>query len=670
MAQKNTKLIVIGIIAILVLAFLWQGGYLSSLRTGDVLGVSQINIDPQNPGYEDQATGAWRGTFWNVFANTANYGSTVFYKFDSSQLNQPYANHYVTTGGQTYNLTIQSDITVNVVSGTPYIAASLQAQSWQVSPLCYAYHSWPFGWDTFFKRHFEWNPVTQNWDQFDSALPPQDVPVWTTNGLWTVYIPLDITVTKNQSNNIIPFKVTGDTSYTHHVEVSGPSALVPITFVNPSDPTEQVEFRLQGMVNTGQLPQFDSMVIFRNDSIFAYDTTLQQDVIGTTTSPHVDSPYMNYWWGWLPNNDGSIYIQTTIQTYCPGVVGQWGWPDGYASPRAMSWFADPINLGGTPGGGSLTGKSLMTWLAERHQKLSTAPLGPIDKWGKGFTIQNNQIKIYADTNVWLWQYTLRISTEAADTVVWRPSLALGHIVSAVWDSTGTDTADISPGFPIHAIVQVQNTASDGRLILTYALNPATAPLDLSQASTIFAAGQTLNLTVTASNNGPPTVVTGTLTIGVVNENGAIGNTKILRFTLEPGGVTHSLLQVHVTDSGTGADLSGIVIVVEYGSTSAFKSCSAGYATFDLQNYAGSVKYYSLENVEYNAHDLDTTTVQAGLNPVSLQLIAKGAIPPSIPWALIVLVAAFGIAFAVMGVYSMKKKRAPTTARALTVSRRR
>jgi len=633
--QKNKSSFLIVLLALgLIVAYTMFPFTPSSLS---ILAVSTVEIDPQY-GYEDPNTGEWVGSYWVVLSTTHTYGDHVFYELNDIEV-QKYGEN--TVDGD--ELHVDAQIQINVQVGQPYVQRPLTKTPYTVSKPIYGQHSWITGTDTHFKEHYDYNYNTGEWVKVtDGPIPQQDIVIKETASDWMRVVPLTVTATKiDKEGKTTMLECDGQTSV--HLNKTGPEALLPITFQNPNDETETFTFKLEGQLDTGYLVTLPDMSILREDVIFQKTGDFLNHVKYSKTNSEA---YINYWYGsygiqgWNENSDGTIYPQDSI---APGSFSEIYGYDFYYYPAPMRIYSDPPPISG------VNYQGLVSYLESNCRRLEN---WEIDRWGQGYEVTEDMIKVFMPYDSWLWLYTLTVSTELADTYVWKPHYADGEILSVKWLSSGNDHATISDQDRLD--VKVKNVGTvDGNLRVKYTISPDTAPLLIIGDGKYFSVNEEYTFQSVAKNLGPQNKVDGEILIELVNDANDVRDTETVYFTLLPiTGVT--TLNVKVVEKGNTAKLlSGITVSVQYGTQSDVKVSSGGWASFSLGAYQGPVEVVAAESVKYYGA-VATDNIETGGNLMVLELQLKEAPPPSpFPWwltAIIIIVVG-----AVIIMYTMKRR---------------
>lgn len=647
MKNKN-YLYAILIIAVVLLAYFGAFGEFGP--TGySILAVSKVYIERQN-GSEDP-DGEWVGSEWVVLSTSSTYDQHIFYRFDANET-EKYGED--TVNGQ--KLIPKATIIIEVDVGRPYVESSLTENTYLVCPKVYGLHSWLGGQDTYFKEYYAWNPQTHKWEKrTDGPLDETYISVKETVGDWQVYVPLKFTVTKyDASGNGVT--LVSDDLENGWFNMSGPSALIPITFYNPNDPDETMKIKLEGQLGTGSLPSFPSLAILndRKDLTFEKNSDFLND-FRFEAARSTPTNYINYWYGyetevsnielgaeWKSNPDGSIYVNLNYSNaHCRGVVSQSGLFETWDYPKPIYVYQDP-----PPDPSGKTWLGLINYLRSRHRVIEN---WEIDKWGLGWDILGDKVRVYMPYNSFVWMYTIRISTELADTYVYRESLANGRITKAVWESTGTDYAEIMEEDTL--LITVKNLGYKGNVFLRFKAEPSDIPILVSSDGKIMEQNETETFKVKVRNLGPDEDMEGTLHIECVNDAGEITDVASVRFKLLKK-TGPPILSVLVIDKVTHEKITGLQVSVTKGDYSESRYTGGGWAVFFLPE-AGTYKVTVHESAYYYSAE-ETVEVTSGSKTITIEVQPKAPTVPQIDWSWLFWILLAGIIIII--IFTLYKKR--------------
>jgi len=660
-APRN-KWVALGLIVLLVGAVYYFRGYLP-LSTGGNLAVSQIYIDPLRPGSEQG--GLWVGGHWVVLTTTYTaYGEHCFYQFDKAQVDQ-YSKGNTTNLGPTGQVLLpNASIQISATVGQPYLQTHLtEFDNMKVLPATYGMHMGVISDDTYFKEYKTYDNGVWN-KHNDGPIPEQDVTYWRTTNDWTSVVPLDITAIKiNPDGSQIALLGPGGAT-TYHTVATGSGALVPFSFTNPQNPSETVGFQLQGQLSSGITPNPGSYFILRSPDYIFRDSQDMENYIKFSSSTTDRRAFVNDWFGtmWGVNTDGSMY------TNYNGLTDEWDQSNGYPGvgsfessvfdvwkyPNKVTY--DQLMYAGTPytvasGRPNSLGKYLAS---QKGDPLSATQINP---YTGQFTVDtaNKVMTLPLTRNSYLWLYTVDISTQLANTYVWRPSYSTGAIQSMAWMS-GQTVPHIPVGGSDTMNIAVKNTGTyTGGFTLKFVKNPSNAPLLVMDASFALAAGETKTIAVPVSNLGTTVDVDVHITASLWNDNNEHqGNDFTLECILSPSGGANTFLTV-VTQNKDNLYVSGISVTVQYGINSRAGLTSNGAVTFDLGLYVGSVTVSTAEtDVYWNTQATLTVTTGSNIDTITL---TKKSEPAQFPFLIVIVVMA-AIALVGGAIAMQRKARKP------------
>jgi hypothetical protein len=267
-----------------------------------------------------------------------------------------------------------------------------------------------------------------------------------------------------------------------------------------------------------------------------------------------------------------------------------------------------------------------------------------------YAIVGNQFRLYASTNDYLWEYSLSISTQLADTYVYSPSFPTMKMTGAVWQS-GESIPSISVGGYDSMMISVENTGTaPGSGVLKFTVSPSNALPYCTIVDTttpVINAGNTVTVPVAVTNTGGETSsVTITITITLYNQaNVQQGGTLTLQAILTPSSGVNTYLTVQTENTNVLA-LSGMDVTVTYGTASQMGVTSSGTCTFNLEMYTGKITISAVDPT--GAYQ--TTTVKTAVPPLvcTITMLREGQ---AIPWyqqyfwlIFLIIIAAIIIAF--------------------------
>jgi len=663
-SMSQNQWVALGLIVLLVGAVYYFRGYLP-LSTGGNLAVSQIYIDPLRPGSEQ--SGLWVGGHWVVLTTTYTaYGQHCFYQFDKAQVDKYSQGNTTNKGPAGQILLPAANIQIDVTVGQPYLQSHLiEYDNMKVLPSTYGVHYSLISDDYYFKEYKTYDNGVWN-KHFDGPIPEQDVTYWRSMNDWVAVVPLTITAWKYGADGSAIALLGPGGSTIYHTVATGSGALLPFSFSNPDNPAETVGFQLQGQLGSGIIPSIGHFFILRSPDYIFSDAQDIESYIKFSASTTDRRAFVNDWFGqqWYTHNDGSIYLdyngltdewdQTTGYPGCgsfeSGVFDVWKYPNKVTYDQLMYSGTPYTVASGRP-------SSLAKYLAS----VKGAPLTAtqINPYTGQFTVDtaNKVMTLPLDQNSYLWLYTVDISTELADTYVWRPSYTTGAIQSAVWMS-GQTVPHIPVGGSDTMNIAVKNTGTyTGALTLKFAKNPTNAPLAVNDFTVALGAGETRIVPVPVTNLGTATEVDAHITISLWNANNEHqGNDFTLECILSPSGGTNTFLTV-VTQNKDGLYVSGIAVTVTFGINSVSELTSNGARTFDLGLYTGPVTVTTAETDVYWNTQV-TFTVVTGSNTYPIILTKKGE-PQQYTLLIVIAVLAITALIGAAVVMQRKAKKSPT-----------
>lgn len=558
------------------------------------LAVSKVYIEPT--GYEDPNTKEWVGSYWIVTATSFTNEEFLFYKFDKEEASKPYVDNKI--GDKT--LIPNATVKVKVSIGTPY---------WQIRIKRVSYMVYPETYTTAISKLLPTSAYKLN----DTVAPALYAKVYELDGTWELHIPFTIEVTKEGSYTKTVKKT---------IDVVGVESTVPIKLT--LEDNEHIYVNLQGQLGTGYgQPTFDDLIIFDRENIF-FGSEVRR-IIQYDADPN---SYSIYWFGterWEDDNSPAFYTKEfngVWYNYYP--LATEDLPGIYRDDSLVEYRVRPIsadirrdNPDATP-----YGYSLINYI---KNVLKYQPVN-LDIYQQGFTLdmKRDLIKIYMPKGSVAWLYTLKISTELADTFVYRPIVGKGKIVSAYFATTSSQEASI--GASDYLIVEVKQEADvESRLTVSISY-PEDYPMSItpSSQSEVIPPGKSVKFKFKVTNLGATQELRGTIKVDVLNDLGTITDTTTLSFTLIPKAEEmNTLLTVYTIDRETQLKVSGITVVISYGTESTTGITSGGYVQFDLGNYQGGVEITTVSTPEYYPAN-KSVTVKAGENVVFIELQPRNA----------------------------------------------
>jgi len=605
-----------------------------SLPQMALLSVSKIYVEPT--GWEDPSTHEWKGSYWVVLATTSTRETVSFYQFeyqfDKSETEKYYADNEI--NGK--KLVPQATIKITITALQPYWQANLKKVPYTVFPKTYA-----MGMNKILRQPYKISDVYV--DAFT-------VQTWELNGAWEHHSPFKIKIEKEGKEDSWVMEKT--------VDLVGTASTVPIVF---SKNGETLQLQLQGQLETGYgQPTWSDLVIFSDKHIFVGSEKLRSVI----RYDKDDLSYSNYWFGggnyyvahrdpdtgtYYPNANWKVLrwkdepkspahyfldefdILPTLQIVYP----VWGdeFPGVYRSDTLTDYIVHPVKpkdaftvgVSTTP-----SAKSLVQYLAEPPCSFTKVDLNRL--WNRGYEItQDNKLKIWQPVGSVSWLYTLKISTELADTVVYQPAAGKGEITSIKWATSGTTSASI--GDKDMALVSVKQLSTEESRLTVVPSAPSNIPIKITPTSDskIIAPNDEKIFTFQVENLGTSEEVKGEIIFAVMNDLGTVTDKKSLNYILTPISVQETILTVYTVDAETKVKVSGISVSIQYGISSQQKVTAGGSAVFSLGGYQGNVQLATLETSQYESVS-KSISVSSGQNTMFLELPPRGAaIPPWLQW---------------------------------------
>ena len=627
--KRNSRILALVILSIGVLILAS-----SLLLPITIISVSKIEIRPE--GYVDENNEV-RESFWVVTMVTTCTDKAVAWKFCNE------SDRYKYYKGE--EVSLASELEIIIDPEPPYWTRPLEVHSHQVYPQTYG-----FATDIWGKREKTSDVIPSlsvNSYQFGAR---SDVP-----NVWTIHTPFWITLKKNG--------VELDKQYMDTIGI-----VETIKLVNPSDPeNEYIVVENLGKIGTryGQ-PSVTNILCIEKQLGYIFSGSDQ--VENKINYDAVDLSYSNYWFGggkyytgsqgWIVerwSDDGSPahhIVDYASPWKTPFVVKDEAFP---GNARYDQYKAYPIKADIWQDNPNTNpyGKSLVNYLKRYHNTLD------VDAWKCGAEItDDNFLKVNVPFASESSVITVRISTELADTVVWRPQISNVQFVSCEWETGGTD-ADIQDRLNAVLTVKqhssVKSTATIKPILETLGqpvtINPAAHTVDLVPNDETTVKFEFLNLGT--AQDQPRNIIT----FVIENTLGDETDRASLTFVLKAKGVAETILTVYTIDAETEMGVGGIPVTITYDSSTQLGYTIDGTVVFDLEGVEGQVPVESSETLVYQSAS-DVATVKAGEpNKVTLRLYKKGVIPPPPPdytWFLIILSVAIGTAIVLL-TYKTRKK---------------
>jgi len=584
----------------------------------------KIYVEPK--GYEDPTTHEWKGSFWVILATSSTTENYLFYQFDKSETEQPYAKNQV--NGKT--LVPKATIKIYVTALQPYWEISLTRRTYMV--LNKTYGAW-------INKALPADAAKLYGKLTDVYVDPLTVDVWETTGTWVRHAPFKIVVEK-----------IGDYNWKSEpmlIDLSGTTSLKSITIESPKK--EKLIIKLQGQLGRGySAPPWSDIMIFSPDGKYVFEGSSKLRAI--ISYDQDDLSYSNYWFGggnyytvktalgdevverWEDGTPAHQYIEDKFP-YNHLPVPDDAFPGNYRADTWTDYIVKPIRpkdaFTNVPTAKPY-GKSLMRYLTEDVK----AEVEQIDlnywrisgKPGYEINLNERKLKIYMPEGSVSWLYTLWISTELADTFVYQPLLANGKITNIKWLSTGTGYAEIG-GKDVALVTIRQESTETSRVIVEASSSTSLAKIDPETTASYLEPNEEKTFSFIVENLGASTETLGTLTIKVYNDLTQT-DSSTLQFKLLPTGIGDTILTVYTVDAKTKIKVSGIFVSIAYGAETDTKATVNGMATFNLGSYQGSVQISTAETAKYKSTST-SIRVQSGQNTAYIELAEKTA--PEPPW---------------------------------------
>ena len=561
-----------------------------------LLSVSQVTIQPTGSA---DSTGRWTGSFWIVTGTVDASESSVFYQLDPS------------ASGTVNNQVINPKATVKITFTPmqPYYQRALVYHTIQVisevHPAAYWYEGGYYDYDG------NYVPGWEGWIEKQYDIVPQlSLSYYTfATSIWEQHTPFQVTVTK--------IKADGSTDFTATKTIDTLGGVNNVVITNPNDASQQIVISDLGKIGTGySQPTFsDNMILLdASHNVIDKDNNLM-NIIGYDRS---DSSYSVHFYG----------------------DREWRWSDGTPKPPTPDMWWSIFNLGpdynypkNYPGWGvkytdySTGGLTYWTYdysvnpasiddLKNYLRSLNYVVDTDLNAqtWGQGVSIDNNMLRVNMPGGSASSLITMKISTEMADSYVYKPSYGTFTISDASWSS---GSSELKYNVASQLNVKVKCTSPG-----TFNLEASSSTTDLSitpaAISDTLATGDEKTYSFNVKNTGVSTTTTGIVSLALKDSSGTVDDSKTLSFTLDPIYYTVTIL---VKDSSGSAismasvTFNGVTQTTDSGGSISFSGIPKG-----SYNYVVSKTGYNdaSGSVTVNSADVTTTVV----------LTAKTAPPPS------------------------------------------
>lgn len=663
--------------AVLIISILFVAGVILTqipTRLG-LIAVSSATIEPN--GYLSGSK--LEGTYWLVTLSV-DYATQISFTFDNATVHANGANP--TFNGQA--LSVLNPITITITPGQPYYIRPMEEIVTTVVPGAY--------------RDF-WSDLTQQGrdKSVDAVSPYQPIRWVTTSSDWMLCTPFTVSVVSNGVSIGTYTILNVGTATTTSISLGST-----LQFPNNQSAVDNSVYvtDLGSLVQSATPANWASLQWFSNQYFFLGSTAITHaltnpypvgdgktaSVSYLTDATAYDNTYAYYWY----MQDGSSVYTGYWQddgTPFPGgasnglqVLGPStspGWDDG-GSALGILWRRIPsqsqLSSGmpptfptdPTPTGKSITPLSLVGFLEQDigAQDIAQASNGLLPTWdhptGSGLTLINS-----GNNAGWLKEMlpygafdpvvTLEIGSAICNTVVYTP-IAGNFKITSVSANLGTIAADESLTVPI-TIQQTATVASPGATGTVTLTSPSNTYVQItpeSWATPAMMAGTSQTFDFVVKNLGSPTTVTSSFGVSVANSLGVVTDSATVKFTLSALSTIGSVLVVTTVDHDTGLAVSGIFVIVQYGTTEQTGYTANGMVSFNFEGGTPSVTISTSATSTYQSAST-IYQIHSGENPVTLQLLKIGEPPPvQIPWLLIAVVAVATIVL-VVAVVTVKRR---------------
>ena len=608
MKNIRTSLIVVAIVLALGLALLIN--YQLNFYPTTVLGISNIYIDPQ--GYEDGTTKEWRGSFWNVLMTVYNNETVASYKFNRAVSGTYNGDKVTLANGTVVKLEPTSTIEIKILPLQPYWERSLELQSYEVLKDA---HGWY--WDGYWAR---WSEQTNELAKGFSV----DTWKFLSGESWVCHTPFTVIILKN--NIEIGRKENIDT-------IGGIE-----TLKIPETGSEYVTITNLGKLITGYGQPTEDILMLSSDYIFRYSDNLIQTIKYDGTS---SNKYFDYWYGGEKTSVGDPYPMFNYNLY-PGWNGRDWWTLIYhyydLDPMTANEFDD--NLSTTP-----YGKSLVNYLSQYFTKTDVW----LWKQAKQPAVINNKMRIYLPYGSMNSLITVKISSELADTIVWKPQVGNFKITEV---SPLGEMGDRKFGYV--KVKQESNVLSTGTL--WFSVEPSSLPVSVNPVTQAFTLAPNVTdiLVFEIVNLGSTITQSGVLRAKITNSLGSVTDTRDMPFTLLQKVSSETILTIYTIDKQTREPVSGISVAVSWDSQSKSGITSEGSVSWNLGSIQPLVTVVTAETPLYKTASA-AKALSNGQNSITLELIRQGAVePPDYRWIIIAIIV-IAISISMFGVAKMRKK---------------
>ena len=597
---KLVALLLICLVALLTI-------YYYAPRRLTLIAVSKVEIQPQ--GLENPETGEWEGSYWIITAVTDMTDEIGAVKLDNSTEGTIENKKLVTT----------SEITIKIDPHRPYWEIPVTWESVKVYPKTYQ------GWA---------NKGVTSWfgrDE-DVYVPAKTLKVYRfARDYWEAHTPFTVYVYKN--SKLITSKYINTTGGTETV-----------TIENPDDPKEKTVITNLGKIGaTYQIPI--GKLAFISSLTYAYSEEVVNQILKYDKT---ERSFSVYWFGPPKDDEGhwtrwkdlgspaGLWFDHSLLgfDYVYDIVHASGWED---KSDTFTWRNKPKTA---------SFNDIISYIENYYSRQN------VDLWRQGAEIVGGKLRVYMPYGAMSSLITIKISSELADTIVWRPPVANLKIVDY------TTIGDVGDRLNFMVKVKQESTVrSKGRISME--ITPPNAPASIipEYVSPTLDPGEEATFYFTFINLGADQKISGTVNV-VCTElvTGAVTDKVSISYSLLPRAEETATLEVYTIDKATGEKVSGIPTTIKWDTQSDLKYTDDGVALWDMNGFTGTVFISTGETATYKSTSA-STTLHTGINTVTLYLEEKEApTPPPIPeWVIYVAVASI-IAVAIIASAYITRRR--------------
>lgn len=680
--SSTQKLIVIVLAVILVIGGIFAYRAFVPLS---VLSISSISIAPPGAPPGTQVGNSITGTYWSVTCTADNIGGINFIKFNNATL---------AATGQTYTwqgkkVTVANDISLELIAAAPYIERPMQLQSVQVTPIAYQNYA------TAFTIGRDINVADGSTSQNASALYTGS---WvTTTSDWVLHTPMEIIVAVNGQR--VGAQYIDDVGTVSSTNVyAGKDTTV-------GNATDYITATKMGALTNGYLPPIWPSVIWWNNQYFFYnDANLQQAIDmpyqynGNGQSPgtrreltgNYQNSYAWYWYGasvhssdgtfpdgyW--SDDGAPFPANPNVNIVPGsgistvnFATSPGWSDG-GGGLGILWRAKPslLNVPLFPTDPKPTGKNIQVLsLMEFLQQVTKAQKPAMPSWDQNYAdlqfitdpsaANKGFLRIEMPTLSYVNVVNLLISSDLADTITESVQIANLKMTNHPSDLGQIgDTATFSIDVQQTAATDTVGSAGYIKVVPKSSDWVSITPPTVDTGNMVY--GQTKTFSFTVTDLGEPQTTSTSFDVQVFNHNPVQGDQMTdsanIKMTLLARNTQTTTLVINIQDGTSHNPLSGIHVIVNYGTTSVAGDTSGGSVSFNFGSVTPSVTVSAIDLTGAYTTVTETKQLSLGPNIMDLQMY-QGAPPPTpIPWFMVGLIAAVVAIVAAIVVYEYRRKK--------------